>query len=96
MNDASAVDLLHHSLPLTHNGQLEEELELPPLAPVDMQAARKPLSPGMPPTRHMPLQPTVSYQLIVPDPTEYMAGDLLEPLQSPPPELVTALGGKSY
>lgn len=91
--NSSAVELLHHSLPLTHNGQLEEELELPPLAPVDEHAARQPFSPGMRPARHMPLPPTVAYQLIVPDPAEYMADDLLEPLQSPPPELVTALGG---
>lgn len=66
---------VHHSRPLVHGGQAMPEV--PPLVapPVDREAARRPLRPGLPPLVHVPLPPPSAYQIAVPHlPDEQAAG----------------------
>ncbi|MBN1430164.1 MAG: CPBP family intramembrane metalloprotease [Anaerolineae bacterium] len=53
---------IHHAVPLKH-GSLGLDLFVPPVLPtIDIKAARQPLTPGMPPLRHIPLQPPETYR----------------------------------
>jgi hypothetical protein len=57
---------VHHSTPLPHNYNAEADLVLPPLPPVDRERVEQPVSPGMPPLRHVPLPPPEALQLKAP------------------------------
>ena len=66
---------VHHIRPLVHGGQAMPEV--PPLVapPVDREAARRPLNPGLPPLVHIPLPLPSAYQIAVPHlPAEQVAG----------------------
>ena len=55
---------IHHTIPLKH-GDPKMALFIPPVLPVvDAKAARQPISPGMPPLRHIPLPPPETYRPI--------------------------------
>ncbi|MBN1310893.1 MAG: hypothetical protein JXB30_05680 [Anaerolineae bacterium] len=56
---------IHHTVPLKHGGQDTTLFDPPVLPEVDVEAARRPLSPGIPPLKHIPLPPPEAYQLIV-------------------------------
>jgi hypothetical protein len=57
---------VHHSTPLPHNFNAEDDLVLPPLVAVDRERADQPVSPGMPPLKHVPLPQPESLQLKAP------------------------------
>jgi membrane protease YdiL (CAAX protease family) len=57
---------VHHSVPLPHNYNAEADLVLPPIPAVDRERAVQPVSPGMPPLRHVPLPSPETLQFRVP------------------------------
>jgi len=96
-----ALDLIFHMLPLPFGGADEGGLDvetLPPIPPVDVERASRPLVPGLPPYQFVPLPPPETYQLVVPGATDYLApaGPLspdeeFVPLSAPPPAMADAL-----
>jgi hypothetical protein len=57
---------VHYGVPLFHGGVPPDALAPPILAEVDELAARKPVTPGLPPLRHCPLPSPDALRLIVP------------------------------
>jgi membrane protease YdiL (CAAX protease family) len=65
---------VHHSIPLPHNYNAEDDLVLPLLPVIDRERAEQPVGPGMPPLRHVPLPPPETLQLKAPGaPTHHLS-----------------------
>jgi membrane protease YdiL (CAAX protease family) len=86
---------VHHSIPLPHNYNAEADLVLPPLPVVDQERANQPISPGMPPLRHVPLPSPESLRLKAPGattrrpqmPNQMPSERVRFPVAGPPPML---------
>jgi len=84
---------VHHSIPLPHNYNAEADLVLPPLPAVDQERASQPVSPGMPPLRHVPLPSPESLRLRAPGaptrrpqtPNQMPSERVRFPVAGPPP-----------
>lgn len=57
---------LHHAIPITHGGLDVSVFDVPSLPAVNIEAARRPISPGMPPLKHIPLPPPDAFRPVAP------------------------------
>lgn len=57
---------IHHAIPIKHGGLDASVFDVAPLPTVNTEAARRPITPGMPPLKHIPLPPPDAFRPLAP------------------------------